>query len=608
MCAIPPRTGVRWWAAAAVLLLAAAAYPSWAEPPSGEAAPADPGDRARAFVLEAQAHPETLDVPAARAALAALDADGEVDSVEGRWLLDRLLEAEPDDTELLWLRARLRSAVGDVPGTIHDLETLVAASPPAALRATALRWLARSYAEEGRYREEVRIERILLDEQLEEPVPVLIRLAKAHRRLGNLKATREVLDRLLHIAPDELRFNPDLVWIAAETSRRVDEPLRAGRRFLDFANLFPDDPRSVEALVEAARLMQNAGRLQGARMIAGEAIARGGDGHMAAAARLLRAEIEERLGRRREARADYHYVVTHTLDPSLAADALRELVELSLSDDGLRPTLLMLAGMTIRGDGYSKTFGASHFARLMRAGHEKLVRTDRDAAFYMTLAFEMGAPELLPAEVRIRAARFFGSLGDREKVQRILAPLAATLGEQGRKARALMAEHGLKTPLGEAKAKLDERATLLWRARDWKALAELLDDTTLATAGTPRLRALRADAELRLGRPAEARRVLDRAPRSGSGKILFADAASLRGDWKAACAAYRAAAADDLPAVERAWCEVRVAACEHREGQPDRARKRIARLMNAPEPIGPACAATVLGLQWGLEPATEARR
>ncbi|GAB4223265.1 MAG: hypothetical protein Kow0062_23020 [Acidobacteriota bacterium] len=583
----------------------AAACPCLAQAP---AAPDDPAERARRFVAEAQQHPESLDAAGARQALAALDAAGEVDSVEGRWLIDRLLDANPGDTELLWLRARLRSAVGDVEGAIRDLEALVAAGPAPELRAAALRRLARAYEETGRAADEVRVDRVLLDEKLEDPVPVLIRMAKAYRRLGDIRSTREVIDRLLVVAPDELRFNADLVWIAAETSRRVDPPLVAGRRYLAFANLFPDDPRSVEALLEAARLAQTAGHLRGAALIATTAIDRGGEGRLAESARLLRAGIEERLEQHDAARRDYHAVVSRTLDPALAAEALRELVELSLSADGLEPTLRMLAGMASRGDGYSRTFATSHFARLMRVGEKELVRTDRDAAFWVTVAREIGNLDVLPATTRLRAARFFGSLGDTEQVVQIAGPLAATLGPDGDAARALLAEHDIDPPFGERRVPLARRAVALWRARDWNGLVELLDDATLAAHGSPRLRALRADAELRLGRPDAALRVLGRNPASASERLLRGDAASMRGDWKTACASYRSAAGDDLSAVERAWCEVRLAECAHRDGDTERSRERIARWIAAPEPVGPACAATVLGIAWGLAPGGGVRR
>ena len=575
-----------------MLLLVAAAAPA----PGQD----DPAGRARRFVAEARRHPGSLDVPAARDALSALDAAGDVDSAEGRWLIDRLLEAEPGDTELLWLRARLRTAVGDLDGAIRDLEALVAASPPRDLLAAALRRLSRAYAEAGRPADQLRIDRILLDEKLEDEVPVLVRMAKAYRARGDLKSTRQVLDRLLLVAPDELRFNADLVWIAAEISARVDEPLAAGRRYLAFANLFPDDPRCVEALLEAARLMRKAGHPRGAMLIAGEAVERGGQGRLSEKALLLRAGIEEQIGEKQRARVDYYSVVAHTLDPALAADALRELVELSLAEDGLQPTLMMLAGLAIRGDGYCRTFAASHFVRLMRVSEDKLIHDDRDAAFYMTIAFEMGDPELLPAGVRLRAARFFGSLGDGRKVAEILGPLATRLGETGRRARELLAEHGLEVPLGGQTMSLVERAERLWRRRAWGELIELLDDTTLSREDSPRLRALRADAELRVGRPGTARRVLGPSPRTGPEKILLADAESLLGNWKKACAHYRAAAGDDLPRVERAWCEVRVAECEHREGRTSRSRQRLVRLMQADQPPGPACAARVAGIAWGL--------
>jgi tetratricopeptide (TPR) repeat protein len=124
---------------------------------------------------------------------------------------------------------------------------------------------------------------------------VLLLQGEAAYRAGDYKTATAAFERALAEGPDrpEMRgAHLGLAWTALREGR--SEP--AGRRFAEFARLYPDDEQTVDALVLASEMALASGDLRGARELLDRILARAPTAPRAEFARLNRGILMLRSG------------------------------------------------------------------------------------------------------------------------------------------------------------------------------------------------------------------------------------------------------------------------------------------------------------------------
>ncbi|MDQ7006565.1 MAG: hypothetical protein Q9Q40_04995 [Acidobacteriota bacterium] len=525
----------------------------------------------------------------ARRLLAALDRRGLGREPEALWLVNHLLETVPDDPVLLWRRADAARRAEDPGGAIDDLEHLVQVAPRHPLGVRARRALPALYLAMGRNADAAKADEALLAEGLADPIAVLGRLARTYALMGDTARVRACLERLEKRAPDRVRLDPEIMWLYAEAVSRLGEPKRTAQVMLHFANLFPRDPRRSRALSEAARAFRDLGRGELALQFIGEALEQTQDPLEAVQVRLTRGEVLASLGRKHQARGEFETVISSALDPEPAARALRLLLDMEEQERGVRAAVLMAVGLVRNGDPFIREMARNHFDRLVRKLGPELDGEPTEAAFFLELARKVDRTAALSAEATFAAAALREAVGDYEEAGKIYKLRVRSFGKHGQVARRGVARN---LPREEVKGiPLDDplRLRALEREQAWEVIGEILQGQALDGSERVYRRTLAARAAWAQGRQAQAARVLEPlSPIRGEAALMRGDARALAGRWKEACVDFRAAARGlKLPSA-RHWLQVRLAACEMREGRREAARKRIEKLLEREKPPMPA--------------------
>ena len=525
----------------------------------------------------------------ARRLLVALDRRGLGRQAEALWLVGHLLETVPDDPVLLWRRGDAARRGEDAAGAIDDFEHLVRVAPRHPLGVRARRALPALYLAAGRHADAARADEELLAEGLADPVAVLGRLARTYALMGDTARVRSCLERLEKRAPDRVRLDPEIMWLYAESVARLGEPERTAEVMLHFANLFPRDPRRVEALSLAARAFRDSGRSELALKFIGEALEQTRDPMQAVRVRLTRGEVLASLGREDQARKDFQAVINNALEPEPAAQALRKLLDMEEREQGVRAAVLMTVGLVRNGDAFVREMARNHFDRLVRKLWPQLERDPIDAAFFLELARELDRTTALSARATFAAASLRESVGEYEQAGEIYKLQIRTIGQHGQTARRGLAR---TQPLEEVPgiAKDDPlRLHALEREQAWEVIGEILQGKALDGSERAYRRTLATRAAWARGQGLQAAGWLEPLPRvQGETALLRGDARALAGRWKDACLDFRAASHGLTLVSARQWLEVRLAACEMREGRRQAARKRIEALLEGEPPPMPA--------------------
>ena len=560
--------------------------------PLAAAAPSRPGDDRIRELRDRLAEAKDRDAweGIAFQLLVELDRHGEANSSEATWLVDHLLEGHPDNPLLLWRRAMARRRKGDARGAVLDLEKIVRVAPRSPWAVRALRALPGLYLQLGERARAARADERLLAERLADPVAVLGRLARTYALLGKVRKVRATLARLEALEPGRVVRDPDLLWLWADAEARLGSPREAARAMLRFANVFPRDPRRPEALIRAARALEKLGKRNTALALAREVVETADDPAKVAAARLFTAQVLEKERKEKEAWLAYRDVLESATDPLLVARAMRRMVDLTVEKEGRRAALLMLAGIIESGDRLSRTFARSHFDRLVRLMAPELEKDDLEAAFVLRLAERLGQVGEITPGIRLAAGRLRERVGEYDKAAAIYRVLEKHWYEPvARRAR-----------LGIARCEPDElpegvppddpgRLAALAREEHWKVIREVLRGPRLTGKDAAARRTLLARAAWAEGDVPAARAALEPlGDVSGEAALLRGDARALAGAWQDACRDFRAAArtlARNAPGAD--WAQVRVAACELREGSRERAEQRLRAILAAdpPEPV-----------------------
>ncbi len=522
--------------------------------------------------------------------LVELDRQGQANSSEAIWLVDHLLEGHPDNPLLLWRRAMARRRKGDARGAVIDLERLVRVAPDSPWAVRALRALPALYLQLGERMKAARADERLLRERLADPVAVLGRLARTYALMGKVRKVRETLARLEALEPGRIARNPDLLWLWADAEDRLASPREAARAMLRFANVYPEDPRRPEALLRAARALEKLGKKKTALALAREVVETADDPAKIAAARLFTAQVLEKERKEEEAWIAYRDVLESATDPLLVAKAIRRLVDIKVEKEGHRAALLMLAGIIESGDRLSRTFARSHFDRLVRLNAKRFEGDDLEAAFVLRLAERLGQVDEITPGIRLAAGRLRERVGAYDKA----AAIYRVLENHWYDPVARQAKLGIarctpdRLPDGIAP---DEpgRLAALAREQHWKVIREVLRGARLDGKNAAGKRTLLARAAWAEGDVPAARAALEPLGKvTGEAALLRGDARALAGAWKEACRDFRAAART-LPrkAPGADWAQVRVAACELREGKRKRAEQRLRAILagDPPEPV-----------------------
>ncbi len=560
--------------------------------PLGWAAPS-PGDEARIRELRARlerAENRGAWDAAAFELLVELDRQGQANSSEATWLVDHLLEGHPDNPMLLWRRAMARRRKGDARGAVIDLERLVRVAPESPWAVRALRALPALYLQLGERVKAARADERLLRERLADPVAVLGRLARTYALLGRVRKVQETLARLEALEPGRIVRNPDLLWLWADAKARLGSPREAARAMLRFANVYPRDPRRPEALLRAARALEKIGRSRTALALAQEVVETADDPVKIAAARLFTAQVLEKQRDEDDAWIAYRDVLESATDPLLVAKAIRRLVDLKVEKEGRRAALLMLAGIIESGDRLSRTFARSHFDRIVRLMAPDLEKDELAAAFVLRLAERLGQVDEITPGIRLAAGRLRERVGEYDRAAAIYRVLEKHwYGPIARQARLGLARCAPdEVPEGIAP---DDPARLAALAREehWKVIREVLRGSRLGGRDAAAKRTLLARAAWAEGDVPAARAALEPLGEvTGEAALLRGDARAIAGAWEEACRDFRAAARTlprNAPGAD--WAQVRVAACELREGSRERAEQRLRAILagDPPEPV-----------------------
>lgn len=561
--------------------------------PAGQEPPRDYG---RQFA-EAQSAAAKLKI--GRAWLGDLDREGQGQSAEALKLITALLELDPRDPQWLWRQAEGARLEGKDETALALYRRLIEADPGHPLAVRALRAVGGVAFKTGQFAQSAEADEKLLAGRLADPLPVLTRLAASYARLGRMDEVKKVLERARHTAPEETRSDPHLNWLTAELTEKEGNRAAAAKAMLDFANLFPRDKRAVEALLRAARARGDDGLLQSALAISGQAVEKAGDSGLRAAGMMIRGELLDKLENREEALLAYKEALGGAQDPVQVGAALRRVVDITIQTEGTAAALEVLAQQARRPNPVVAAVARSHFLALIKIEGERPGVAPADAAVMVELARRIGIDQPPPL-LQLGAARLQEQVGDYALAAGAYGKLAAFPGEWGKEARLGLARSRPETAPPGLEADHPERLGALKREEKWAAIEEILPAENLAGKEAETKRILAARAAFQRNDPGRVLELLGRADlHQGEGILLRADARTVTGEWKAACADYRQADGLIAGGPEREWLEVRLAECEARGGKASAARKRLRDLL-AGSPADPAAlAAEQLQLRLG---------
>ena len=519
--------------------------------------------------------------------LDALDRKGASQGAEALWIVDQLLTTHTDHPILLWRRGGARRRLADTSGAMQDFERLVKAAPSHPLAARALRALPALYLRDGFPQKSAAADERLIQAGLADPVAVLTRLARTYAVLGDAKKTRSALERLYALDPDRVLYDPDIAWYWADAAERTMSKAEAARVLLRFANVFPRDPRRVEAFLRAARQFKQLGASELALRLTSEAIDQGHDPGKVLEARIMRAELYQEHGLTGDARYEYQLIVDQTQEGAIAARALRRLIDMDIEEHGRRTALLTLAAFIQRGDGIAGTLARNIFETEMNLLAGEIADKPEEAVFYHELARRIDQVASLPRQIQLDAAALRESIGDNERAAALYSILASRpWGNRSVALAGLARTRPLDSGMGAEANHLD-RLEALARDEEWAQVSNLIEQKDPLGVEEEAARKIAARAAFAQGRPQRAAELLEPIKRiKGEAALLRGDARALDGRWTQACDDYRRAR--DLPLdSERRWLEVRMAACEFREKKIDAARIRLEAILGAdpPEPV-----------------------
>ena len=522
--------------------------------------------------------------------LKALDRFGHGRDREALTLVDRLLQDRPDDAALLWRRCDGRRRYNDLDGAIADAEKLAADHGGEEFGVRARRALPMLYLRTGRREQSALADEALLRDGLADPAAVLVRLVRTYALLDDPPRLKDSVERLGRVWPERVQYDPDLAWLRADSAAKVDAPEAGAAALLRFANLYPRDLRRGEALVRAAKIYQDLDNRPLALALMEEASRDARTVGVAVASGLGRAEMLDSLGQATGAREQYEQVLADAPDAETAGRALEKMVDVTRRIEGPVGALVLLASKINSGSKYGGEPGRRLFLQIAGEMRGQLAADAVTAAFVHALAREAHCEASLPAEVVLSAASLREAVGEQDMAATMYKPLAVLPGENGEAAR-----HGLaRSRPRELPPGVDPadplRLEALEREQAWplvlKAITGALDGKDAARART-----LGARAAFLVNDPTWARELLEKlSSPSPEAALMRGDARALAGEWPTACRDYRAAEGPELGEAAAGWLQVRLAACETREGKDDDARARLNALLER-KPGEPAAVA-----------------
>lgn len=473
---------------------------------------------------------------------------------------------------------------GQTPRATPDGPTPTSRTPSAAPDDRALREL-----EQSAEADEAVLRRGGSDAEL-----VLPRLARTYALLADMPRLRSALDRLERVAPERIRGDRELLYLAADVADRSGSREEAAAALLRFVNVFPQDGRRSEVLLRAARAFENQGEREVALQLTDEALKGAPRPATATAGQMGRAELLERIGRRAEARDEFNRVFEEAPDWDTAARALGRTIDLTIEMEGRMSALLLLAGKIQARTPFAAGVGRPLFLSLVAGLTDDLQGDPLRAAFVDELARRVGLDLVAPPALALQAAGLRERVGAYESAAVRYAPLAALRDPEGRAARAGLARCRPRE-FPKDTTPDPERAAALAREEAWPVVFRAAMRSDAAGRREEGLRLVGARAAFMVHEAAAAATLLTPVQNAGgSAALMRGDARALAGDWSAACRDYRAAQGPGLLTAEDLWLAVRLAACAARSGRPSEARARAQALLDRAPDEPAALAAEML--------------